>query len=124
MMGAETLDVVADRGYYDGQEILACEAAGITVTLPKPMTSSAKAARRFGKAGLRLRCGRRCLSLPAGEMLTYRYTNEEDGKTLRRCWTTACQRCGVVVVSRAARAAAMGTGDRFRDSVFFNGLAL
>src|SRR5437588_4670499 len=34
-MGAETLDVVADRGYYDGQEILACEAAGITVTLPK-----------------------------------------------------------------------------------------
>jgi hypothetical protein len=37
-MGAETLDVVADRGYYDGQEILACETVGITVTLPKPMT--------------------------------------------------------------------------------------
>src|SRR6202042_1316555 len=33
-MGVETLDVVADRGYYDSQEILACEAAGITVTLP------------------------------------------------------------------------------------------
>jgi hypothetical protein len=60
-MGAETLDVVADRGYYDGQEILA---AGITVTLPNPMTSSAKAAGRFGQAGFRLRCGRRCLSLP------------------------------------------------------------
>src|SRR6266498_1377265 len=30
---------------------------------------------------------------PAGEKLTYRYTNEEDGKTLRRYWTTACQRC-------------------------------
>jgi hypothetical protein len=48
-MGAETFDVVADRGYYDSQEILACEAAGITVTLPKPMTSSAMAAGRFGK---------------------------------------------------------------------------
>jgi hypothetical protein len=48
-MGAETLDVVADRGYCDGQEILACETVGITVTLPKPMTSSAKAAGRFGK---------------------------------------------------------------------------
>src|ERR1700726_61092 len=48
-IGAETLDVVADRGYYDSREILACETVGITVTLPKPMTSSAKAAGRFGK---------------------------------------------------------------------------
>ena len=30
---------------------------------------------------------------PSGEKLTYRYTNEEDGKTLRRYWTTACPRC-------------------------------
>ena len=47
-MGVETLDVVADRGYYDGEEIKACEDADITVTLPKPMTSGAKAAGRFG----------------------------------------------------------------------------
>jgi len=45
-MGIATLDVVADRGYYDGHGILACEAPGITVTLPKPMTSSAKTADR------------------------------------------------------------------------------
>src|SRR6266704_1406546 len=44
-MGAETLDAVADRGYYEGEEIKACEEAGITVTLPKPQTSGAKAAR-------------------------------------------------------------------------------
>ena len=30
---------------------------------------------------------------PAGARLTYRYTNEEDGKTLRRYWTTACPTC-------------------------------
>ena len=30
---------------------------------------------------------------PAGEQLTYRFTNEEDGKALRRYWTTACQAC-------------------------------
>ena len=46
---AESLDVVADRGYFNGEEILACEQAGITVTLPKPMTSGAKAEGRFGK---------------------------------------------------------------------------
>ena len=29
------------------------------------------------------------------ERLSYRYTNEEDGKTLRRYWTTACQACAL-----------------------------
>jgi Transposase DDE domain len=35
---AESLDVVADRGYFSGEEILKCDKAGITVTLPKPIT--------------------------------------------------------------------------------------
>jgi hypothetical protein len=46
-MGVETLDAVADRGYYASKEIRACEEAGITVTLPKPMTSNSKAAGRY-----------------------------------------------------------------------------
>lgn len=46
---ADTLDAVADRGYYSSEQILACERAGITVTLPRPMTSGAKAVGRFGK---------------------------------------------------------------------------
>ena len=50
--------------------------------------------RRAQKAGLRLSADGGCLPLcPSGEKLTYRYTNEEDGKTLRRYWTTACPRC-------------------------------
>ena len=40
----DQIDVVAGRGYYAGKEILACETAGITVTLPKPINSTAKAA--------------------------------------------------------------------------------
>jgi hypothetical protein len=43
----------ADRGYFSSEEILKCEQAGITVTLPKPMTSNAKAEGRFGKQDLR-----------------------------------------------------------------------
>ena len=31
----DRLEAVADRGYFSGEEILACEQAGITVTLPK-----------------------------------------------------------------------------------------
>src|SRR5262245_5176524 len=45
----DKLEAVADRGYFNGEEILACEETGITVTLPKPMTSSAKSEGRFGK---------------------------------------------------------------------------
>src|ERR1700682_3620325 len=46
---SDNLDVVADRGYFKGEEILACERAGVAVTLPKPQTSGAKSAGRFGK---------------------------------------------------------------------------
>src|SRR5580658_6795086 len=52
-LGVEKLDVVADRGYFNGEEIMTCEEAGITVTLPKPMTSNSKAEGRFGKQDFR-----------------------------------------------------------------------
>ena len=52
-LDVENLDAVADRGYFSSEEILACENAGITVTLPKPMTSNSKAEGRFGKQDFR-----------------------------------------------------------------------
>jgi len=48
-----TLDAVADRGYFSSEQILACEQAGITVALPKPMTSHSNAEGRFGKQDFR-----------------------------------------------------------------------
>src|ERR1700719_4455102 len=53
VLHVEHLDVVADRGYFNSPEILACEQAGFSVTLPKPMTSGAKADGRFGKQAQR-----------------------------------------------------------------------
>jgi transposase len=93
VLGADHLDAVADRGYFNSIEILACEQADITVTLPKPMTSGAKADGRFGKQDFVYLPREDVYRCPAGEKLTYRYTNEEDGKTLHRYWTTACPRC-------------------------------
>ena len=46
----ETLDVVADRGYYSGREIRACEQAGIDAYLPKPNTSGNKAKGQFDRS--------------------------------------------------------------------------
>ncbi|CCW18257.1 Mobile element protein [Sphingobium indicum BiD32] len=89
------LDVVADRGYFSGQEILASEQAGITVTLPKPMTSRAKAEGRFGKADFVYLPEQDVYRCPAGDMLTYRYTNVEAGLTMSRYWTSACPKCPI-----------------------------
>ena len=92
-LGTETLEAVADRGYYEGGEIKACEDAGIIVTLPKPQTSGAKAEGRFGKQDFVHDAADDVYRCPAGERLIYRYTREEDGKMLRRYWTSTCSKC-------------------------------
>jgi transposase len=93
VMRTDALEAVADRGYFNSPEILECHEAGITVTLPKPMTSGAKAAGRFGKQDFVYLPDEDIYRCPAGERLKYRYSNEEDGKELRRYWTTACPKC-------------------------------
>ena len=92
----DRLDVVADRGYFSSLEILACDEANITVTLPKPMTSGSKAKGRFGKQDFIYLAEDDAYLCPAGVRLVYHYTNQERGLTLRRYWTTACRRCAIV----------------------------
>src|ERR1700761_1249208 len=95
VLKTETLQAVADRGYFSSPEILACHEAGITVTLPKPQTSGAKSDGRFGKQDFVYLPEEDAYRCPAGEQLPYRFTSEEDGKRLRRYWTTACQACAL-----------------------------
>jgi hypothetical protein len=94
-IGSEAIEVVADRGYYKGEEIVACEQAGNTVYLPKPMTSGLYAKGRFGKQDFVYVAADDVYLCPAGQQLPYRFTNEEDGKTLRRYWTTTCEDCAL-----------------------------
>ena len=63
------------------------------VTLPKPMTSGAKASGRFGKQDFAYLPDEDVYRCPAGEKLKYYYTNEEDGQKLRNYWTNACKTC-------------------------------
>lgn len=93
VLQAEELAAVADRGYFNSPEILECVDAGITVTLPKPMTSGAKSQGRFGKQDFVYVPEKDVYRCPAGEHLTYRFTAEEHGKAMRRYWTTACPKC-------------------------------
>ena len=95
VLKTETLEAVADRGYFSSLEILACHEAGITVTLPKPQTSGAKSDGRFCKQDFVYLPEEDAYRCPAAEQLPYRFTNEEDGKRIRRYWTTACQKCSL-----------------------------
>ena len=91
----DKLQAVADRGYFKGEEILACEEAGITVTLPKPQTSGAKSKGRFGKQDFVYLPSEDAYHCPAGEKLKYYFTAEESGQQMRRYWTNACRTCPI-----------------------------
>jgi transposase len=95
LLQTDKLEAVADRGYFNSPEILACHEAGITVTLPKPLTSGAKSDGRFGKQDFVYIAEEDVYRCPAGERLPYRYTNEEGGKVLRRYWTNVCPKCPI-----------------------------
>src|ERR1700751_5047130 len=86
VLGVDRLDAVADRGYYNGEEILACDNAGIAVTLPKPMTSGIEARGRFGKQDFVYLEDEDVYRCPVGEKLKYYYTNEENGQKLGPYW--------------------------------------
>ena len=106
VLQTETLEAVADRGYFSSLEILACHEAGITVTLPKPQTSGAKSDGRFGKQDFVYLPEEDAYRCPAGEQLPYRFTSEEDGKRIRRYWTTRLSKLfAQIAVHDRARAA-------------------
>src|SRR3546814_9011997 len=86
---------VCSSDLFNSEEILACDKAGVTVTLPKPMTSGSKAKGHFVKADFRYLADEDVYSCPAGERLKYYFTNEEKGLTLRRYWTNACRVCAI-----------------------------
>lgn len=93
-MGVEALDVLADRGYYSGEEILACETMGVTPYVPKPLTSGAKAAGRFGKQDFVYLPDQDVYRCPAGALLPRHMTTVEKGLTLHRYWDRAsCTGC-------------------------------
>jgi transposase len=95
-MSVEALEVLADRGYFSGEEILACGPLGVTPILPKPLTSGAKADGRFGKQDFIYMAEQNAYRCPAGQLLPYHMTTVENGMTLHRYWDLAsCTTCNL-----------------------------
>ena len=93
VLGVDKLEAVADRGYYSGEEIKACEDAAIAVTLPKPVTSGMEAKGQFGKHDFVYLADDDAYRCPASEVLSYHSATVDDGRAIRRYWTHACVTC-------------------------------
>jgi transposase len=91
--GIKKLAVVADRGYFSGEEVLACDQAGIATYVPKPLTSGAKADGRFGKQDFVYMSDRDEYCCPAGHAMTRRFETVDKGLIINVYATPACRRC-------------------------------
>jgi len=89
------LTAIADRGYFRNEEILASHEAGITVMVPKVVTSTATANGRFSKADFIYDAERNEYRCPAGEHLKWRYETTERGMKLHRYWSSNCKCCAL-----------------------------
>jgi transposase len=95
VIGCQELRVVADRGYFRGEEILACDEVGITTFVPKPMTSGVKADGRFDKQDFIFDANAGEYQCPAGSRLIWRFSSLERGVLLHKYWSSDCPRCAI-----------------------------
>ena len=95
-LGVDEIEVVADRGYFSAEQIKACADAGVTPTLPKPVTTGIKAKGQFGKHDFRYVDGQDVYICPAGRTLSFvSHKRQKDGPDLRRYATTGCDACPI-----------------------------
>lgn len=85
----------ADRGYFKGEEILACDQAGITTYLPKPQTSGSMKAGLFSKRDFIYRAEDDEYEPPAGERLIWRFETEEKGQKIHKYSSSSCPTCAI-----------------------------
>ena len=89
------LTIVADRGYFKGEEILACQDAGITTYLPRPQTSRSITKGLFSKRDFQYQPEADEYRCPAGERLIWRMTQKKDGQRHHSYWSSNCQACAI-----------------------------
>jgi transposase len=94
-IGSQTLTAFADRGYYTGEQIVACEEDGIQTLVPKPQTSPNKALGLFDRRDFIYLPEKNEFQCPAGQRAIYRFTSVEDGKAIHKYWSSACTKCSM-----------------------------
>ena len=89
----DSLTVLADRGYFESEQIRECEQSGIDALVPKPLTSNSKAAGRFDKRDFVYIAKIDEYLCPAGQRAIWRFSTVENGLTINKYWSSACPQC-------------------------------
>jgi transposase len=92
-LDANNLSVVADKGYYNGKEVLVCDTIGVTAYVAKPLTSANTALGLYGKESFKYDAEKNCYICPAGQKLTYRFATNEKGRAIYYYRASDCKSC-------------------------------
>jgi macrodomain Ter protein organizer (MatP/YcbG family) len=95
ILQADELEVIADKGYYDGAQIKACLQKGITPTIPKAYTSANRKKGLFTKQDFRYDQEDDCYWCPAGEKMTFRFQTTEKDREIKHYATSSCGDCKI-----------------------------
>jgi transposase len=97
ILGAEKLEVLADKGYYDAEQIKECVAQGIIPYIPEK--ESHKYAGKdlpqspFSESKFRYEEEKDCYICPGGSELTFRRKREQNGRVMKIYQGEDCQGC-------------------------------
>jgi len=95
ILQVDELEVLADKGYYDGGQIKACLQKGITPTIPKANTSANRKRGLFTKQDFRYDQENDCYRCPAGEIMTFRFQTTEKDRQIKYYATSSCRACKI-----------------------------
>jgi len=95
VLEAESLEVVADKGYYSKTEIKDCLDQDIVPYIPEKETSSSGRAGLYGKKDFRYDAENDCYWCPAGKALPFSYLTTSNGQKVRVYVASGCSKCSV-----------------------------
>lgn len=94
ILGVETINVVADKGYYKIEDIEECEAANLVAHVAKPQRGSSVAAGYYSNEVFRHDEDEDLYICPAGQRLATRYVSKlRDNTRTTYCNRKACKTC-------------------------------
>ena len=96
VLEVESLEVVADAGYYNGEEIKDCTDEGIVPYVPQTNSSKNRRAGLYTKEDFRYDAENDCFWCPAGKALGYcGCGTNRHGRKMRYYSTKACKTCAM-----------------------------
>ena len=94
ILDVETIDVVADAGYFRTEDIAACEKAGLTPHVPRPQRGSSAANGFFRKDEFQYDAKRDAYACPGGhELKPFRYGKLREMTKIDYANKAACRDC-------------------------------